>query len=85
MLRYLLLITLIAFTACADDASSPDDYATDTTPDRSLLEAKARTALDAQERAIREADMAALDTLWATDPDVLIFEQGGVDLSLIHI
>ena len=73
----LLLLTglAVALAACATDAPP----ATPPAPDPASEAAAVRDAVDAQERAVREADLPALDALWSADDDVVVFEQGGVD------
>ena len=70
----LIVLAALGLAACADagDPAAPADAPAP--PD-------VRTVLDALERAFRDADMAALDGLWSADPDVVVFEQGGVDSS----
>ena len=69
-----LLLGLAACTDARDPSAAVDETVATAPPD-------VRTVLDAQERAFREADMATLDGLWSADPDVVVFEQGGVDSS----
>lgn len=78
---YLSLALFAILPAC-----TPDDHLEERPLEASAEEpAGARAAVEAlladQEQAIRGADMAALDTLWADGAGVHIFEQGGVDSS----
>ena len=82
--RLLLVGLAVALAACATDAPPATPPAADPVADDPAAEAAAvrdavRDAVDAQERAVREADLPALDALWSADDDVVVFEQGGVD------
>lgn len=78
-----ILLFLIAASGCvpADRSEESEDPPTAPLVDDETTRRAVEAVLERQEQAIREADMAVLDTLWSSGEDVYIFEQGGVDSS----